>query len=122
MNKNELITWMQYIMQRSPAPDSGEATYAYLKEHMERLLAQDPDMRGVFIEALRTWLALRKEPESMSAAKLAAGLKLTELREDLHQLLVEIEGGQSKFNPHMKAYYARRVHNYLSDLYNVVPK
>lgn len=121
MNKNELITWMLYIMQRSPAPDSGEATYAYLKEHMERLLAQDPETRGVFVEALRTWLALRKEPETMSTAKLVAGLKLTELREDLHQFLAEIEGEQSDFNPHMKAYYARRVHNYLSDLYNVVP-
>jgi len=107
-------------MQRSPAPDSGEETYRYLAEHMERLLAQDPEIRAVFIEALRAWLALRKEPESMSAAKLAAGLKLTELREDLHQLLVQIEGGQSHFNPHMKVYYARRVHHYLSDLYNVV--
>ncbi len=109
-------------MQRSPAPDSGEETYRYLREHTERLLAQEPEIRAVFIEALRTWLALRKEPESMSAAKLAAGLKLTELREDLHQLLVQIEGGQFHFNTHMKAYCARRVHQYLSELYNVVPE
>lgn len=113
---------MLYIMDRSPAPDSGERTYDYLKEHTARLLDHEPEERGVALEALRSWLAIRRAPESMVAAMLAADLKLIELREDLHRLLEDIEAGRSNFNPRMKAYYAERAHNYLTALYNIPPE
>ncbi|MEX5281523.1 hypothetical protein [Nitrospira tepida] len=122
MTKDEFIEWMLYIMKRSPARDSGEVTYEYLREHMARLLVQEPDERKVALDALRSWLALRREPESMAAAMLAAGLGFIELREDLHRLLEDIEAGRSNFNPRMKAYYAERAHNYLTALYNIVPE
>jgi hypothetical protein len=79
----------------------------YLFEHILRrtkgLIISD---RAGTIEALKYWLSLRKEPQTMMAVNIANNLALRELTPELITLGRDIESG-SVFLPYYKGWVER---------------
>lgn len=101
----------QEMWVNSPVPDSGEEAYRYLHSRVERVV---DDNREELIGGLRIWLSLRSEPKTMVAAQIAANFHLTELRQDLFDLLEYIEAGRTKFHPGLRSFYGNLLAGYLS--------
>ena len=90
MSKKEILKKLQNVLNDPGSTVSGE----YLERHIVMQLKRfiDDDYVGV-VQALLSWLELRKEPQTMIAVRMAAEFELKELRPVIEKLAQEIEEG-----------------------------
>ncbi|MCO6455263.1 MAG: hypothetical protein J5I93_08175 [Pirellulaceae bacterium] len=98
MSKDDILAMLASDLNDPGSQKSGE----YLEEHVLRQArsAVASDRVGL-VEAMRQWLELRREPETMLAVSVAEETELQELAPDIDRLLAEVVAGQV-FQP----YYA----------------
>jgi hypothetical protein len=88
-----------------PSRASGEDLYEHINKISNRLIR---DSREDFITAMAHWLQLRSEPKTMLAVTIIGENHLVELKEDLEELLDDVEKGKT-----FKPFYERPINKSL---------
>jgi hypothetical protein len=90
MSKEDILILLDTAMTDPGSYKSGE----YLEEHAFDYLNKiiNSDREGI-IEALREWIGLRSEPETMLAVRLARRLKISEVIPQIKKLRKEVDKG-----------------------------
>lgn len=87
---------------------SGEYLYQHIIKYADQALQIDKE--GL-INALRQWIALKKEPETMLAARVAKTLILKELLSKILKLREEILSGE-----HFPCFYIEKIDKVIDKL------
>lgn len=98
MSKDDILAMLASDLNDPGSQKSGEYLEAHVLRHARSALASD---RGGLVDAMRQWLELRREPQTMLAVSVAQETELQELAPDIERLLAEVVAGQI-FQP----YYA----------------
>lgn len=93
--------WLDSEVENFPARASGEELYEYMEKAALQALS---DSRSEFVMAMTHWLRLRSEPKTMIAVEMIGKFKLSELSEDLEELLDDVAQGKV-----FKLYYDRPI-------------
>lgn len=99
MSKADILARFASDLSDPGAEKSGEYLEMHVMQHARQAATTD---REGLIEALREWIHLRREPETMLAVTAVQELCLVELADDLRQLRDEIEAS-TVFKPHYRA-------------------
>lgn len=101
MNKNDIIMVFETDLTDPGSLKSGEYLESHILTHAQEIVRAN---RPALIEILTEWLALRIEPQTMLAVKVAGTVRLHELRGALLALREDIVTGRT-FLP----FYAKKI-------------
>jgi hypothetical protein len=93
MAKADVLLALQGDLANPGALKSGEALQGYVLSTCRRALVAG-DRPGL-LAALRDWLELRQEPQTMLAVTVARKERLTELEPEIQALRAEVQAGQA---------------------------
>ncbi len=108
MTGEQLREWLDEELNNYPERTSGEELYSFFIKQTEKYVKSN---RRELIEALTYWLRLRTEPKTMLALDVAEKHNLTELREEIENLLRDVENGIA-----FKPYYGQFITKALKKL------
>ena len=108
MTAEQLRKWLDGELNNYPERTSGEELYSFFIRQTAKFVKSN---RRELIEALTYWLKLRIEPKTMLALDIAEKHNLTELREEIEDLLKDVESGRA-----FKPYYGQFIINTLKKL------
>lgn len=89
---SDVLAALQSDLENPAAQKSGEFLEEHVLNTIRRALSAG-DRAGVVL-ALREWIALRKEPETMLAVSAVRKERIRELRDELLALRIEIQAGR----------------------------
>jgi hypothetical protein len=112
MSEVALGAWLDDLVLSFPERASGEELQRFVVGQCRPILDRE---RAALVQALEEWIGRREEPRSMLAARLAAELRLGELKEPIHGLLSAVKSGAA-FMPQLKDYYVARLEEILRAL------
>ncbi|MCK9589240.1 MAG: hypothetical protein WC076_09860 [Terrimicrobiaceae bacterium] len=108
MKKEEIIAIFETDFSNPGSVKSGEYLEDHVLTHAQEIVKAN---RGALIEILADWLAMRTEPQTMLAVKIAGVLCVRELRNALLKLRDDVAVGRA-FLP----FYTKRIDAALRDM------
>jgi len=91
MTKQEIIEWLEGEIEGYPPRATGNECEEFITWLASRILESD---RGALVEAMREWITQRGK-QTILAVRIAAELKLQELKPDIERLLEDVRAGKA---------------------------
>lgn len=96
MGYNEALQWLEHLRHEVPFREDGPESYERLSLRVAGALASASASERVdIVDALRHWLLLRREPETMIALHIVRRANLRDLIADIESLLSEVQSGKA---------------------------